>query len=351
MPTHHYLFAHKVLPSVLWEGDSMLGILANPENQEYLTTIWNKVPLSTGQLPAILPPDGLGYSSHWIGGEHLVFLVQMPPPIRQPEAYFVCITSSPEIQYFTLEKSRADDGSECTAFCSWTAERHYNFGWGPEPVKEAFLKKLCVHFGLPEAIEEPTPEQLQGMGKGRMTVYVAAAEPLPETDGQQAAQWEDEAEKAMSAGDLLKAEDMYRRVLELRMRKQGPHDTEATLARMPLVQVLDFQGRHQEAEALCREWWHTCRRFRMLGHQETMLATKVLGHFLLARNRVQEASELMRYRIQMAGLARGKDSVQAQEARADMQHFESSVWAAVHPAIGTSPTQKPAKRAWWQFWR
>lgn len=379
MPAQHHLFAHGVLPSLLWEGDGMLGILANPENQEYLTTIWNAVPKtpdflavcaghrkqmedprakqmmremgvipeSTEQFSAVLPPDGLCYSSHWIGGEHLVFLVELPPPTQLTEAHFVCITSSPEIQYFTLEKSQTDAGRECTAFCSWTAESHFNFGSGPEPTKEAFLKKLCEHLRLPETIEQPTGPQLRGMST-HTVIDTTMPESLPEADEQQVRQWEGEAQEALKAHDLPKAEGMYRRVLDIRMQKQGPHNTLATLATMPLVQVLKLQGRHPEAETVCRKWWHACRRFRMLGHQETMLATRALADCLRAQNRAQEAVALMRYRTQLAGLARGKDSIQARAAHSDMQFFVS---AAAPPAINTAATQTPTTRAWWQFWR
>jgi hypothetical protein len=350
MPAHHYLFAHKVLPSILWQGDRLLGILANPENQEFLINIWNSVPKMPGflemceghrqqmespqemqmmrqlghvpesieQFSAVLPPHGVGYSSHWIGGEHLVFLVELPPPNEPGEAHFVCISSSPSIQYFTLEKGKAGAGGECTFFCSWTAAGHHNFGSGSEPTKEAFLKKLCVHLRLPETIERPTPQQLQGMSR-TTGLYTTRSDPLAEDDEQQVRQWEGEAGQALRVQDLPKAEGLRRRVLELRMEKQGPNNTEATLATMPLVQVLEFQGRHKEAEALCRNWWHTCRRYRMIGHQETMLAMRVLADCLRAQNRVQEASTLLHYRIQLASLARGRDSINAQAALADLQ--------------------------------
>ncbi len=40
---HHYFFAHKALPAQLWNGDSVLGILVNPQNQEYLVALWNQI--------------------------------------------------------------------------------------------------------------------------------------------------------------------------------------------------------------------------------------------------------------------------------------------------------------------
>jgi len=36
----HYHFAHKLLPGFVWEGDALFGILANPENRDYLLSAW-----------------------------------------------------------------------------------------------------------------------------------------------------------------------------------------------------------------------------------------------------------------------------------------------------------------------
>lgn len=34
---HHYFFAHEILRNYLWNGDSLFGIPAVPENQEFLS--------------------------------------------------------------------------------------------------------------------------------------------------------------------------------------------------------------------------------------------------------------------------------------------------------------------------
>src|SRR5262245_17191464 len=108
MRLHHYAFSHRVLPAQLQSGDGILGVLANPGNQDYLVKTWDAVPRSKhflelsahyqDQLQALIPgqivsqelnaglaidtdsvpSQGLAYNSFWLGGQHLVFLVQMP---------------------------------------------------------------------------------------------------------------------------------------------------------------------------------------------------------------------------------------------------------------------------------
>lgn len=153
MPIQHYLFAHRFLPHMLWQGDSMLGILANPDNQEYLHDIWNRIPHTPmfeslrerravrtpldemfaqaglsrpgPEVAArIAPPDGLSYESFWIGGQHLVVLITMPPPEEGTGACFVAITHSPDVRYFTLELMEGGG----TTLCEWQESRHLNFG-------------------------------------------------------------------------------------------------------------------------------------------------------------------------------------------------------------------------------
>ncbi|MBF0503269.1 MAG: hypothetical protein HQM09_24320 [Candidatus Riflebacteria bacterium] len=42
MRVQHYYFAHRLLPALLFKGHSLLGILANPANQEFLLEKWEE---------------------------------------------------------------------------------------------------------------------------------------------------------------------------------------------------------------------------------------------------------------------------------------------------------------------
>jgi len=90
-------------------------------------------------------------------------LIEMPKPLKMPEAHFVAIllvaelnresTTSPKIAYYTLEKSSVPGGPDFTMLGRWSGDGvHSNLGCGPPPEKEAFLsavtelgKKLLTH--------------------------------------------------------------------------------------------------------------------------------------------------------------------------------------------------------------
>lgn len=325
---HHYLFAHKMFPAHVWNGDSVLGILANPENQEYTVNLWNDL---GGQLEPKdrIPAKGMRHSSHWIGGGHLIVLVELPAAQISPEAHFIAITTSPLIRYLTLEKSTRMDGSGTFVLAEWRADgTHSNFGVECEPTVTAFLHSVCRMLSLPETVEPPTRQQLQGMAKGRMNVDLTMPSALPEAEEHKVREWEQEAEAAFEEDDLPRAEQLHRQILDLRMSRQGPENTIATLTHGGLAQMLTFQGRHHEAEEVCRTWWKHCRRDRMLGHAETMSATRMLAECLHWQGKEHEAAELMGYRALLAGLSRGADSMIASNARSELEIFQQTIGRA-----------------------
>ena len=61
----------------------------------------------------------------------------------------------------------------------------------------------------------------------------------------------------------------------------------------------------------------------MLGHAETLLATRMLAHCLHEQGELAQALQLMADRAQLTGLARGVSSTIAQQARAEFVAFTS----------------------------
>lgn len=368
MGAQHYIFAHRALPQQLWEGDGFLGILANPENQDFLRKIWDAIPttsffqsvvarraasspfdrlilLDPDELPPELdsdeprPPDGLSFQSWWLGGQHLVILVTMPETHEMTEAYFAAILTSPKIGYLTLE--RAMYGG--TVFCGWQEGRHENFGDGPPATADEYLRAVCRHLRIPETIEPPTSEQMQGMSMSG-TVFSGTHEPLPPEHAAQVQRWEEEAREAMARvsaarsftfgeamapgrlnaedmANLAKAEALFRRIYETRLRVQGVEHFEATLAQAAIANVLRLQGRAAEAIAVCETWWLQCRRHRRLGHHETLVATLELALTMEQAGQVGSAEAMFEYRTLYFGLTCGMDSPQYRQAAAEMRQF------------------------------
>ncbi len=187
---HHSFFAHQYLPAHIFAGEQILGILANPHNQGFLVDSWNGIPylpafqnmLQNQQelmrspdwpagMPAVvgerLPPDGLGYQSLWLGGQHVVILITFPPAQSRIEARLGAITVSPIIRYLTWETGETG-GSPTTLLCEWTRERtHRNYGEFPETSTEAFLSHVCRQLGIPRYLRGAHQPAARGHGQGR----------------------------------------------------------------------------------------------------------------------------------------------------------------------------------------
>jgi hypothetical protein len=355
MRAHHYIFAHSALPSILWEGDKLLGILGNPANQDYLQELWQSIPLShefarvvrgyemssreahPGKTAAesvagldprsfgdAIPSTGLRYSSHWLGGAHLVILVHLPKPLESTEAYFILITTSPAIRYFTLEHSVDEDGEEGTMCCEWQrSSEHLNHGEGPEPEEHAFLKHVCRILGWAETIEEPSEGQCRGLGKA-IQIDLGGLEWMGPAEEAQASEWEEEANGALESDDLSRAELLFRKITEMRLKIQGPQNTIATHSTQPIVHVLRLQGRHRDAVEICDKWWLQCRRFRKIGHAETLICLRELATSLQLQGERAKAREVMAYRHELVGLAKGIDSIEEKSIREELQRFEEA---------------------------
>lgn len=92
----------------------------------------------------------LSMSLHNVGGDRAA-LVQMPPPERSPEAYFVCVVEN-GARIFTLEAEASDEHPGEGIVCEWTKEgEHRNFGIGVPANQEAFLKAVTALVQAPGA--------------------------------------------------------------------------------------------------------------------------------------------------------------------------------------------------------
>ena len=86
---------------------------------------------------------------------YFVRLLQFPAPTTMPETYFAAIAFDPgkrslfpwrrrrpDLRYLALELGFTLEGTRGTVLGEWTAEGHLNYGNGPDPSVEAFLKSV-----------------------------------------------------------------------------------------------------------------------------------------------------------------------------------------------------------------
>jgi hypothetical protein len=144
---HHYLFAHRELPSAAFRFGADL-VAAGREGRLTLDNVWHRLGETLPEADR-LPSDGLRVDHRQVGA-HDVLLVTLPVPQQPAEAHFTAIAVPPAaagIRYFTLEEARSPiDGRRYTVLAEWTHDgKHINYGDGPDPRPAAFTEAIIPH--------------------------------------------------------------------------------------------------------------------------------------------------------------------------------------------------------------
>ncbi len=155
---HHYTFAHIALRQVAFSHPvGCLGTLASPDATAFLTDLWSQVDQhcreQRNETSTINPAEFVVHKLCL--GEFPCAIVELPEPWFITGAHFVAIVlqvpldridphdKDAPLQYFTLERGASLDGQPRTVLCSWTKSgTHCNFGDGPKPTLDAFVKCL-----------------------------------------------------------------------------------------------------------------------------------------------------------------------------------------------------------------
>ncbi len=149
--THHYLFAHRVLPSMFYDNPAAFIAGSLEDGAELARRVWDRV----GQdfledEEEVIASDGLDVlpvkSPPYLGAVYV-----LPDPVEPVEAYMVCAIGKVKKPFFgdpTLKKPRfftlelGDDleGNSYCVLCEWAKDgSHLNLGAGPEPEPNAFI--------------------------------------------------------------------------------------------------------------------------------------------------------------------------------------------------------------------
>jgi hypothetical protein len=150
----HYLFAHRLLPSVFFQNPGQLIGALEQQGPALLTDMWNHTAQFAPEAPP-LPAEGLSVELRRIPAGWTVALVTLPRPCAMTEAHFTALAVKPTgerqvalpaeaARYVTLELSTSLEGDEpFTMLCEWTSDgTHANMGEGPPPDLEAFFQRV-----------------------------------------------------------------------------------------------------------------------------------------------------------------------------------------------------------------
>jgi len=157
----HYVFAHRVLPSLFFANPEKFISTLNERGDSFLRLVWLRVGESVDN---VIAPDNLSHQIRNLDTDTTTVLITLPLPKCMTEAYLVALvhrsekkdsssSQEPLTRYIALEYGIELDGSPRTVLCEWTAEGiHRNMGNGPEPTLEAFFTAVrdLVSKDLPE---------------------------------------------------------------------------------------------------------------------------------------------------------------------------------------------------------
>ncbi len=144
---HHYLFAHRELPSAAFRFGANLAA-ASRDGRLTLDNAWNHLGQTLPEAER-LAADSLGVSNHRLDA-HDIVVVTLPPPQHPAEAYLAAIAVSDgdaEVRYFTLEDARSPvDGLRYTVLAEWTNDgKHINYGPGPDADPPSLVAAIAPH--------------------------------------------------------------------------------------------------------------------------------------------------------------------------------------------------------------
>ena len=133
--TQHYLFAHRVLASLMQSDGGAFEKALIEQGQPLLRRLWIHAGCHASEKYEGEP----SFFMHQLSSTHEALVVQLPTPLKPPEAHFVALVRSPgkEAAVYTLELGQGQN-----FLCGWKGSTHANMGDGPEAQREPFLEAL-----------------------------------------------------------------------------------------------------------------------------------------------------------------------------------------------------------------
>lgn len=147
---HHYVFAHKLMPSLLFADPVNFLTMFSADPQRFLLQQWKSVHNLLGTDVRYITPAGLSGEVRTLRGDTTIALITLPRPVFPPEAFFVAAVYRTHhdplftlVNFFALELSIPDDGKARTIFGEWTVlQDHKNYGDGGTPTVDRFWERV-----------------------------------------------------------------------------------------------------------------------------------------------------------------------------------------------------------------
>lgn len=158
---HHYIFAHKLLPSFFFQKPDVFITALMNRRAELVRSLWDDVGKDiegSDGSEARIPSDDLDLHLEVLPENTIVAIVELPEAQEMPEAHYVALVyrlgtgdvvggrdPGSIARVFTLEYGLTLSGpEERTVLCEWGSDgAHMNLGDGPEVSISAFVRRLA----------------------------------------------------------------------------------------------------------------------------------------------------------------------------------------------------------------
>jgi hypothetical protein len=151
----HYNFVHRYLRDrALDHPHHLVETLRGENGTSYLESLWvSQGSAEKAEEDEFIGPEGLECFSVDPGSEIYGAIVKFPEPQRAAEAYFAAIilrsrtNKDLPARFITLERGISGEGNVKTVVGGWDVLGiHYNYGPGPTPEMDEFVKVLRKQF-------------------------------------------------------------------------------------------------------------------------------------------------------------------------------------------------------------
>lgn len=153
-PSPHYVFAHYALRQFALENPlRFLAVVASPDAEAFFEAVLQDVCEHCHCQP---PFAASSIQVHTVRIQNSpCAVIELPEPGGMTEAFMVALVvlidiesgeppnpEDVEARYFTLEQGFTLSNEPRTVLAEWDSQRHSNYGDGPEPTVEAFVRAL-----------------------------------------------------------------------------------------------------------------------------------------------------------------------------------------------------------------
>ena len=151
MKSHHYTFAQRVIGDyVAAHPLEFIALMVSDDRDNFVAWLWEQTEQYVGSSISDIDTSLTAVACREVSGHPAVF-IRLPPPTAIAEAICVAVIGIGVqegeggqylARYILLEAGVDSNNNPRTVLCEWAAGAHSNYGDGPEPELESFVRAV-----------------------------------------------------------------------------------------------------------------------------------------------------------------------------------------------------------------